>query len=206
MNKKWLWGIISGFYAISTIVLISIIVVQNENKVVNNVNNLSQKNNTLTMMLETDVGSNEYEVATSNEWPEEGYIFNAEMSACERGSELIWNEETKTVNLKTNMSDTCYIYFDKVPNIYVTDIELYMSCPYTEINTISINTGTIADVYIKLLNTSEYFKFENNQINYGGWNYGCTREISYDLYVVTTDGYASEVYSGIVVNECHEPC
>ena len=122
MNKKWLWGIISGFYAISTIVLISIIVVQNENKVVNNVNNLSKKNNTLTMMLETDVGSNEYEVATSNEWPEEGYIFNAEMSACERGSELIWNEETKTVNLKTNMSDTCYIYFDKEPEIiYLAD-------------------------------------------------------------------------------------
>ncbi len=42
--------------------------------------------------------------------------------------------------------------------------------------------------------------------NYGGWNYGCTREISYDLYVVTTDGYTSEVYSGIVVSECHEPC
>ena len=71
------------------------------------------RNGALTMMLETDVDSNEYSVATSNEWPEEGYIFNAEMSACERGSELIWNDETKTVNIKASTSDTCYIYFDK---------------------------------------------------------------------------------------------
>ena len=27
-----------------------------------------------------------------------------------------------------------------------------------------------------------------------------------DAHVKTTDGYTSEVYSGIVVNECHEPC
>ena len=57
------------------------------------------------MMYETDVGSGEYEVSSSNEWPESGYIFNASMSACEKGSEIIWNDETKTVNLKTSISD-----------------------------------------------------------------------------------------------------
>ena len=84
--------------------------------------NNSDRNNALTMMLETDVDSNEYEVATSNEWPQEGYIFNASMSACEKGSKLIWNEEAKTVNIKTNVSDKCYVYFDKEPEIiYLAD-------------------------------------------------------------------------------------
>lgn len=80
--------------------------VSKDNNVIEGTNEIDIKtNDALTMMLETDVDSNQYEVATSNEWPTEGYIFNTEMSACERGSELIWNEETKTVNLKTSTSD-----------------------------------------------------------------------------------------------------
>ena len=62
-------------------------------------------NNALTMMLETDMDSNEYMVATSNEWPTEGYKFNEELSYCELGSTIIWNEDNKTISLKTNISD-----------------------------------------------------------------------------------------------------
>ena len=97
--------------------------VSKDNNVIEGTNEIDSKtNNALTMMLETDVDSNQYEISSSNKWPTEGYIFNTEISACERGSELIWNEETKTVNLKTSTSDKCYVYFDKEPEVtYLAD-------------------------------------------------------------------------------------
>ena len=70
-----------------TLIIVVIIMHQklNNDTILLSTENNNDRNNALTMMLETDVDSNEYEVATSNEWPEEGYIFNAEMSACETG-------------------------------------------------------------------------------------------------------------------------
>ena len=82
--------------------------------------------NALTMMYETEENSGEYQVADSNSWPGEGYMFNAELSKCENGSTLNWNEENKTVLMQANTSDKCYVYFDVVPSItsfaqYITD-------------------------------------------------------------------------------------
>ena len=73
-------------------------------------------NNNLSMMLETDYDSNQYELTTSNEWPTEGYIFNAEMSACKNGSKVAWDETTNRVLVYSGNVDSCYIYFDKEPN------------------------------------------------------------------------------------------
>lgn len=67
----------------------------------------------LTLMLETEAGSGVYEKSISSTWPEDGYIFNSELSSCENGGELSWNEELDAVNLKTNTSERCYVYFDK---------------------------------------------------------------------------------------------
>ena len=83
----------------------------------------------LTLMLETEADSGVYEKSTSSTWPEDGYIFNSELSSCENGGELSWNEELDAVNLKTNTSERCYVYFDKlltlteyiINNIYVED-------------------------------------------------------------------------------------
>lgn len=76
----------------------------------------------LTLMLETDADSGIYEKSTSSTWPEDGYIFNSELSKCQNGGELSWNEELGTVNLITNTSDSCYVYFDKEPDIvYLAD-------------------------------------------------------------------------------------
>ena len=86
------------------------------NLIYNNVdksNVINKNSDALTMMLETDVDSNEYEVATSNEWPQEGYIFNAEMSGCERGGTLSWDSENNRVVMATSSADKCYVYFDK---------------------------------------------------------------------------------------------
>ena len=68
--------------------------------------------NILTMMYETDVGSGEYQVSSSNLWPQDRYVFNERLSGCENGSKLTWDDERKAVILSTLVSDKCYVYFD----------------------------------------------------------------------------------------------
>ena len=68
---------------------------------------------TISMMLETSAGSGNYEMTTRSEWPTEGYVFNANLSKCENGSELSWDNENKKVLMSGNKSDKCYVYFDK---------------------------------------------------------------------------------------------
>ena len=75
----------------------------------------SVNNKTFSLMLETSAGSGEYQVSTDTTWPGSGYEYNENLSSCENGSTLIWNEETRSVSLKANISDKCYLYFDIVP-------------------------------------------------------------------------------------------
>ena len=68
--------------------------------------------NALTMMYETEVGSGEYIESSDNTWPLEGYVFNEELSRCENGSKLSWDNTTKRVIVEANTVEKCYIYFD----------------------------------------------------------------------------------------------
>ena len=63
------------------------------------------KNEGLTMMLETEVGSGEYVVSNDTTWPQDGYIFNYDLSGCENGGTLSWNSETNRVVMQTTSSD-----------------------------------------------------------------------------------------------------
>ena len=67
---------------------------------------------TISMMLETEANSGNYEMTTRDSWPTEGYIFNTELSKCENGGELSWDNTTKQVLMSGNVSDKCYVYFD----------------------------------------------------------------------------------------------
>ena len=69
---------------------------------------------TISMMLETEAGSGNYEMTTRESWPTDGYVFNATLSKCENGGELSWDDENKRVVMSGNVSDKCYVYFDKV--------------------------------------------------------------------------------------------
>lgn len=66
----------------------------------------------LTMNLEQTAGAGDYKTVTQSNWPTDGYIFNSELSKCENGSELSWNDTKKAVVVSGNLSDKCYIYFD----------------------------------------------------------------------------------------------
>ncbi len=70
--------------------------------------------NALTMMYETEAGSGEYQVSSDTTWPQDGYVFNEQLSSCENGSTLTWDNENKRVIVSTSVSDKCYVYFDKM--------------------------------------------------------------------------------------------
>ena len=75
-------------------------------------NKIMPSSSGIAMMLETSAGSGNYEMTTRSEWPTEGYVFNANLSKCENGSELSWDNENKKVLMNGNKSDKCYVYFD----------------------------------------------------------------------------------------------
>ena len=87
----------------------------------NNETNIKKSKNMLSMMLETEAGSGNYEMTTRESWPTEGYIFNTELSKCENGGELSWDDTNKIVLMSGNVSDKCYVYFDMIPSVLLAD-------------------------------------------------------------------------------------
>ena len=95
-------------------------------------NKIMPSSSGIAMMLETGAGSGNYEMTTRSEWPAEGYVFNANLSKCENGSELSWDNENKKVLMNGNKSDKCYVYFDVYvkPQVLLAD---YVKSLYTGI-------------------------------------------------------------------------
>ena len=81
----------------------------------------------LSMNLEQTAGSGDYKTVTQSSWPTEGYKFNAELSRCENGSTLSWDDTKKAVIVSGNLSDKCYVYFD----IYQPTLAEYIKSQYT---------------------------------------------------------------------------
>ena len=115
-------------------------IIENENYEILN------KQGALTMMYETDVGSNQYQVSSDTTWPQEGYIFNADLSACERGSRIYWDDERKTVMVEASTSDKCYVYFDK----------------YTTVRIINVTTSNITNNSITLTAKGAFKRIKKN--------------------------------------------
>ena len=78
-----------------------------ENNIISNIEKDEPiiNSNMITMMYETEAGSGEYQVTSDTTWPQEGYTFNEQLSACENGSELSWDDENKRVLVEANTSE-----------------------------------------------------------------------------------------------------
>ena len=118
MNKK----------VIILVVLMGIILTLflNSNNKSEEISKTNQKNKLLTMNLEQTAGAGDYKSVTQSEWPTEGYKFNSELSKCENGSTLSWDDTKKVVIMQGNISDKCYVYFDKI-----LTLANYVSSQYT---------------------------------------------------------------------------
>ena len=93
----------------------------------NNSNNQTKITKGISMNLEQTAGAGDYKQVTQSSWPTEGYKFNAELSRCEKGSELSWDDTKKAVIVSGNLSDKCYVYFD----IYQPTLAEYIKSQYT---------------------------------------------------------------------------
>ena len=91
------------------------------------VNNHTKITKGISMNLEQTAGAGDYKTVTQSSWPTEGYKFNAELSRCENGSTLSWDDTKKAVIVSGNLSDKCYVYFD----IYQPTLAEYIKSQYT---------------------------------------------------------------------------
>ncbi len=163
------------------IIIISVLVYFNKNN--NDLENVLQNkkyNETISMMLETASGSGEYEKTTASEWPTEGYVFNEELSRCEYGSTLSWDDENNKVVMSGNVSDKCYVYFDKV----------------------NIITFTINDTEYKAIEGMTWGEWVNSEYNIEK-KYGleCEKINGNVIFKLNNGGYyVSETSIGILLN------
>jgi len=91
---------------------------------------IKKNKNMLSMNLEQTAGAGDYKTVTQSSWPTEGYEFNTELSRCEKGSELSWDDTKKAVIMQGNVSDKCYVYFDLIPSMTLAE---YVISQYTEV-------------------------------------------------------------------------
>ena len=114
MKKKYII-----FSLVTLVLLVALITSFNYFKTTNtyiddSVNNQTKITKGISMNLEQTAGAGDYKTVTQSGWPTEGYKFNAELSRCENGSTLSWDDTKKAVIVSGNLSDKCYVYFDKI--------------------------------------------------------------------------------------------
>ena len=127
MKKKYII-----FSIVTLVLLVALITSFNYFKTTNtyiddSVNNQTKITKGISMNLEQTAGAGDYKTVTQSSWPTEGYKFNAELSRCENGSTLSWDDTKKAVIVSGNLSDKCYVYFD----IYQPTLAEYIKSQYT---------------------------------------------------------------------------
>lgn len=141
----------------------------------------------ISMNLEQTAGAGDYKTVTQSGWPTEGYVFNSELSKCENGSELSWDDTKKTVIVLGNISDKCYIYFD----IYMPTLAEYVISQYAGVQgnnniyfhngTITSDDGTIIDANDNSYRYSGTTDEVNNYICFGNDNETCPENNLYRI-------------------------
>ena len=155
-----------------------------------NINSINKNKNMLSMNLEQTPGTGDYKTVTQSEWPTEGYKFNTELSKCENGSSLSWDDTKKAVVVSGNLSDKCYVYFDKVLTLANYVISQY--------------TGIQGENFLYYHNSSLANGVGDNSYRYAGGDYQLTsKAISAGFNTVaakaqtSTDGVVNYYCNGI---------
>ena len=173
MNKKIL--LISGGL-LTIIIIISTFFIVNKNSVNEEIvmqdNNENLINNSfLTLMLEQSDGT--YQESTTNTWPSGNYAFNSELSRCENGGELRWNRENGIVELLSNKSDACYVYFDLYNVVTITNVSSSKTTNSVTL-TVTVDAGEnpVAMYYFSMDGGRSYQTSNTNTYTFSNLNYG----------------------------------
>ena len=147
MKKKYII-----FSIVTLVLLVALITSFNYFKTTNtyiddSVNNQTKITKGISMNLEQTAGAGDYKTVTRSSWPTEGYKFNTELSRCENGGEINWDDINKKVIVTGNVSDKCYVYFD----IWIPSIAAYCTSG-TDLATCVKNFGdqgpSVSNIYI----------------------------------------------------------
>ena len=98
----------------------------------NNSNNQTKITKGISMNLEQTAGAGDYKQVTQSNWPGDDYAFNTELSKCENGSTLSWDNTKNVVVFSGNVSDKCYVYFDKYVLPVINDVTVEVA--YTSVH------------------------------------------------------------------------
>ena len=190
MKKKVLIGV-SSIFVIALIITLSITLSKSGDNVIlsDNVNDKNFINNSfLTLMLEQSDGT--YQESTSNTWPSGNYAFNNELSRCENGGELRWDRENGIVELLSNKSDACYVYFDLYNVVTITNVSATKTTNSVTL-TVTVDAGEnpVATYYFSIdggrsyqISTSPNYTFSELTPN---------TSYTFQVYAVDSQGYES---------------
>ena len=119
MKKKFKYILITVLLFLLCFLILMVCCNNDTKDVLDNKNTENKESNKIpgmvSLMLETKAGSGIYEPSTSPIVPTKGYELNTEKSGCENGGSITYNETTKKLILKSNISTKCYAYFDVIP-------------------------------------------------------------------------------------------
>ena len=197
MKKK----IIAVFSVFIAIILVLVIIVYNNSYkndvyVENKTNNKNQVPGLISLMLETKAGSGIYNVSPDGIVPAKGYELNTEKSGCENGGTISYNETTKKIIVKTNISDKCYAYFD----VLSPDVTLAITnrpTTYGKLGSISCtnSNATYNQKYNRVEISSFNGKYSSCNLNYTD----STSKVNLASYIMGLSGKTQG--TGKVVNE-----
>ena len=149
-----------------------------------------KSNDMLTMMLETEAGTGIYEEVIQSEWPQEGYVFNTELSKCENGGIVFWDDENKSVKMKSNISDKCYVYFDKYNK---AELNVSVNKDDSSITVTVTSTDEITKYYYSKDGGSNYVESTNNTYTFTNLDNDTSYQIK--IYGIDSNGQTTKEYN-----------
>lgn len=198
MNRKKIIVLISCVFVTCLVIIFAYNKSFNKNKHIEEIkeNSSNKVPDMVSIMLETGIDTNKYELSSSNEYPTSKYEFNSVKSKCENGGTLTWNDTTNKLVLKTSISDKCYAYFDIIPpDVSVSVIN--NPATYGKVGTINCTGGSaIYDQKFQAIKISTI----NNKYTSCTLNYtNSTSKVNLASYIISLSGKTQG--TGKVVNE-----
>ena len=146
--------------------------------------NSPKKEDLMSLMLETEQGSGMYEASKTGKWPDGEYVFNKELSKCENGGELSWDNDKNQVVMVGNSSDKCYLYFNidtsvTINSFTVTNTETTITISMDAQST----NGAIAKYYYSIDDGENYVSSTSNT-----YTFSITEIRTYKIKAYAEDG------------------
>ena len=176
---------------LTLIIVISTIFIVNKNNSNNEIvmqNKKEINNSFLTLMLEQS--DETYAESTTNTWPSGNYAFNSELSRCENGGELRWDRESGIVELLSNKSDACYVYFDLYNVVTISNVSATKTTNSVTL-TVAVDAGEnpVATYYFSMDGGRSYQTSTTSSYTFSNLTDNTT--YTFQVYAVDTEGYES---------------